>query len=243
MNAEHSQPGKVRVGLLGVGLMGSAMADRLLDQGIAVIAWDRNPEHVHALADRGAAQATEPDEVVDGAAVVITMLPTAEVVLDVVEPLLDDWPEGTIWLQMSSVGAAEADQLTRVAEAHGVALVDAPVSGSTHPAEEGQLTILASGPESARTVLEPVFAALASRVMWVGEAGMGSRLKLATNHWMISAVAALASRCTFARRWDSISSISSSCSMAGHWAPSMPCRSSTRCAAMSTRPASRSGSP
>ncbi len=192
MNAEHSQSEKVRVGLLGIGLMGSAMAHRLLDQGVAVIAWDRNREHVHALGDRGAAQASEPDEVVRGAAVVITMLPTAKVVLDVVEPLLEDWPEGTIWLQMSSVGAAEADQLTQVAEAHGVALVDAPVSGSTHPAEEGQLTILASGPESARTVLEPVFAALASRVMWVGEAGMGSRLKLATNHWMISAVAALA---------------------------------------------------
>ena len=192
MNAEHSQSEEVRVGLLGIGLMGSAMAHRLLDQGVAVIVWDRNREHVHALGDRGAAQASEPDEVVHGAAVVITMLPTAKVVLDVVEPLLEDWPEGTIWLQMSSVGAAEADQLTQVAEAHGVALVDAPVSGSTHPAEEGQLTILASGPESARTVLEPVFTALASRVMWVGEAGMGSRLKLATNHWMISAVAALA---------------------------------------------------
>jgi 3-hydroxyisobutyrate dehydrogenase len=106
--------------------------------------------------------------------------------------LLEDWPRDTIWLQMSSVGAAEADRLTEVAEAHSVTIVDAPVSGSTHPAEEGQLTILASGPDSARTVLEPVFAALASRVMWVGEAGMGSRLKLATNHWMISAVAALA---------------------------------------------------
>jgi 3-hydroxyisobutyrate dehydrogenase len=110
----------------------------------------------------------------------------------VIEPLLEDWPKDTIWLQMSSVGAAEADQLARVAEARAVTLIDAPVSGSTHPAEEGQLTILASGPDSAKTVLEPVFAALASRVMWVGKAGMGSRLKLASNHWMISSVAALA---------------------------------------------------
>ena len=180
------------MGLLGAGLMGSAMAHRLLDRGIPVIAWDRNSEQVRALGGRGAAQASGPGGVVSGAGVVITMLPTADIVLDVVEPLLDDWPKDTIWLQMSSVGAAEADQLTQVADAHGVALVDAPVSGSTHPAEEGQLTILASGPDSARTVLEPVFAALASRVMWVGEAGMGSRLKLATNHWMISSVAALA---------------------------------------------------
>ena len=192
MNPEHSQPAKVRVGFIGAGLMGSAMAHRLLDQGIPVIAWDRDSEQVRALEGRGAAQAAGPGEVVSGAGVVITMLPTAEIVLDVVEPLLEDWPQRTIWLQMSSVGAAEADQLARVADAHAVTLVDAPVSGSTHPAEEGQLTILASGPDSARTVLEPVFAALASRVMWVGGAGMGSRLKLAANHWMISSVAALA---------------------------------------------------
>jgi 3-hydroxyisobutyrate dehydrogenase len=191
VNAETNQE-KVRVGLLGVGLMGSAMAHRLLDRGIAVIAWDRDPEHVRALERRGGEPARAPSEVLSGAMVVITMLPTAAVVLDVVAPLLPDWPEGTIWLQMSSVGAAEADELVRVAEARGVRLVDAPVSGSTHPAEEGELTILASGPDSARTAVQPVFDALASRVLWVGEAGMGSRLKLAANHWMIVVVTALA---------------------------------------------------
>jgi 3-hydroxyisobutyrate dehydrogenase len=157
-----------------------------------VIAWDRDSDHVRALEGRGGEPAKAPGEVVSDAGVVITMLPTAAVVIEVVEPLLEDWPEGTVWLQMSSVGAAEADQLTQVAESHAVTLVDAPVSGSTHPAEEGKLTILASGPDSARTAVQPVFDALASRVLWVGEAGMGSRLKLATNHWMITSVAALA---------------------------------------------------
>jgi 3-hydroxyisobutyrate dehydrogenase len=181
-----------RVGLLGIGLMGSAMAHRLLSQGLAVIAWDHNPEHVHALADRGAEVAGSAADVVAGADVVITMLPTAEIVLSVVEPLLANWPKTTIWLQMSSVGAAESDRLGSVAQANGVILLDAPVSGSTHPAEDGKLTILASGPESARAAVQPVLAALASRVLWVGGAGMGSRLKLAANHWMISLVTALA---------------------------------------------------
>jgi 3-hydroxyisobutyrate dehydrogenase len=192
MNPEHSQREKVRVGLLGAGLMGAAMAHRLLDQGIPVIAWDRSSERVRALGGLGAAQASGPGEVVNGAGVVITMLPTAKIVLEVIEPLLEEWPNGTIWLQMSSVGAAEADQLRHAAEAHAVTIVDAPVSGSTVPAEKGQLTILASGPESAKTALEPIFDALASRTMWVGEAGMGSRLKLAANHWMITMVAVLA---------------------------------------------------
>jgi 3-hydroxyisobutyrate dehydrogenase len=192
MSAGHSTNDQINVGMLGIGLMGSAMAGRLLDEGIAVIAWDRDPDHVRALEDRGATAAQEPAEVLSGTRAVISMLPTADIVLDVVEPLLDAWPKDTIWLQMSSVGAAEADQLTRVAEAHAVMIVDAPVSGSTHPAEQGQLTVLASGPDSAQILVGPILDALASRVLWVGEAGMGSRLKLAANHWMIANVAALA---------------------------------------------------
>jgi 3-hydroxyisobutyrate dehydrogenase len=192
MNTERSQHENVRIGLLGVGLMGSAMAHRLLDQGVAVTAWDRNPDHLRDLENRGADTAKEPADVVTGATAVITMLPTADVILKMVEPLLDAWNPDTIWLQMSSVGAAEADQLTQVAEAHTVTIVDAPVSGSTHPAEQGQLTIIASGPDSARAALEPIFAALSSRVIWVGEAGMGSRLKLVANHYMVTMVAALA---------------------------------------------------
>jgi 3-hydroxyisobutyrate dehydrogenase len=172
--------------------MGTAMAHRLLSQGVAVIAWDRDPNHVQPLQARGAVVADTAAEVVSGSHAVITMLNTAEVVLAVVEPLLDDWPEQTIWLQMSSVGATEADRLVEVAAAHHVTLFDAPVSGSTHPAEEGQLTILASGPPAGRAQVEPVFDALGSRVQWLGEAGMGSRLKLAANHWMIAMVTALA---------------------------------------------------
>jgi 3-hydroxyisobutyrate dehydrogenase-like beta-hydroxyacid dehydrogenase len=60
---------------------------------------------VQPLADRGAAVTSTAGEVVSGAQAVITMLPTAEVVLAVIEPLLEEWSEGTIWLQMSSVGA------------------------------------------------------------------------------------------------------------------------------------------
>jgi 3-hydroxyisobutyrate dehydrogenase len=183
---------KPRVGMLGAGLMGSAMGRRMLEQDIEVIAWDRTTAHVNALEAAGGQVAGSPEDVLASASTVITMLPTAEIVLDVVEPLLANWPEGTVWLQMSSVGASEADGLTRVAQQHDVTIVDAPVSGSTHPALEGRLTILASGPDSVREHLQPVFAALGSRVMWVGEAGMGSRLKLAANHWMVASVTAVA---------------------------------------------------
>lgn len=131
--------------------MGSAMAHRLLSEGNQVVAWDRDRAHLQELGERGAAIAASAGDVVGGAEVVITMLPTADIVLSVVEPLLAQWPQGTVWLQMSSVGAAEADRLARVAADNGMVQFDAPVSGSTQPAEEGKLTILASGPESERS--------------------------------------------------------------------------------------------
>jgi 3-hydroxyisobutyrate dehydrogenase len=192
MSFESPSKQQLRVGMLGVGLMGLAMAGRLLEQGIAVTAWDRDLEHARALESRGAIYAAEPTDVLRGADAVITMLPTADVVREVAEPLLTEWSEDTLWLQMSSVGASEADQLTQLAEGRGITIVDAPVSGSTQPAAEGHLTILASGPDSAKTATGPVFDALASRVLWVGGTGMGSRLKLAANHWMITMVSALA---------------------------------------------------
>jgi 3-hydroxyisobutyrate dehydrogenase-like beta-hydroxyacid dehydrogenase len=93
MDGRASQE-KVRVGLLGVGLMGSAMAHRLLDRGIAVVAWDRNAAHVRDLSGRGGELVVTPSDVVHSAGVVITMLPTAEVILGLVESLLADEQRG-----------------------------------------------------------------------------------------------------------------------------------------------------
>lgn len=191
-----------RVGLLGTGRMGTAMAHRLLEKGMAVLAWDRDPDHSRPLAERGAEIAKDAADVVAGAEAVITMVTTADVVRQIVEPLLGGWPEDTAWLQMSSVGATEADELAELAAAHGVTFFDAPVSGSTHPAEEGRLTVLASGPDDGRDRVEPIFEALGSTVQWVGPTGTGSRLKLAANAWMVAMVAALAEAMHLCRLMD-----------------------------------------
>lgn len=179
------------VGLIGVGLMGYEMGRRLMDSGIAVTAWDREPEHVQRLCGAGAHRAESVRAAVEAGTVAITMLPTAEIVLDVLAEVLEDWPEGTVWLQMSSVGATESDTLAAAAVDHGVTQFDAPVSGSTQVARAGKLTVLASGAENDRETVLPVLEALGS-VHWVGPAGKGSRLKLAVNNWMVASVTALA---------------------------------------------------
>lgn len=179
------------VGLIGVGLMGQEMGRRLIDCGIAVTAWDREPEHVQRLCEAGGERADSPRAAVEAGTVAITMLPTAEIVLEVLADVLEDWPKETVWLQMSSVGASESDTLAAAAADHGVTQFDAPVSGSTQVARAGKLTVLASGPEEGRAAVMPVLEALGS-VHWVGPAGKGSRLKLAVNNWMVASVTALA---------------------------------------------------
>ena len=79
-------------------------------------------------------------------------------------------------------------------------LLDAPVSGSKDPAEHGQLTIFASGPDEARARVAPLFDALGQRTIWVGEVGTGTRLKLVNNTWLAFAAEAVAASVALARR-------------------------------------------
>jgi 3-hydroxyisobutyrate dehydrogenase len=81
-----------------------------------------------------------------------------------------------------------------------VTLLDAPVSGSKIPAEQGQLTIFASGPEEVHSRVGPLFEALGERTIWVGEVGAGSRLKLVNNTWLAFAAEAVASSVALALR-------------------------------------------
>jgi 3-hydroxyisobutyrate dehydrogenase len=108
--------------------------------------------------------------------------------------------EGGVWLQMSTVGEEDNERLAGLAAWRGVAYVDAPVLGTRQPAEQGQLVVLASGPEDVRERCEPVFGAVGSKTVWLGEAGEGSRLKLVLNNWIVGLLAVLAETVAFARR-------------------------------------------
>jgi 3-hydroxyisobutyrate dehydrogenase len=128
------------------------------------------------------------------------MLPDADVIEDVVgNGVLPALAEGAVWLQMSTVGEEGNERLARLAADGGVAYVDAPVLGTKAPAEQGQLIVLASGPEEARDGCEPVFGAVGSKTVWLGEAGEGSRLKLVINNWIVGLIGVLAETISFAR--------------------------------------------
>jgi 3-hydroxyisobutyrate dehydrogenase len=180
------------VAVLGTGIMGGAMARRWAGQGWAVTAWNRSRDKLDALADAGVAAAPTPSDAVRGASFVVTMLAdgdvTAEIMADAVAAMATD----AVWLQMATVGVDAIGWLGRIADQAGIGFVDAPVSGTKQPAEQGALLVLAGGPEDLRARSEAALEPVAARVVWVGEAGAGSRLKLVVNSWLAALLAGLA---------------------------------------------------
>ncbi len=180
------------VAVLGAGgLMGQAMAANLARTGIDVRAWNRSRDKAESLTDHGAVVAATPAAAARGAHIVITMLTDADSVISVMDGPgggLPEMTEDSIWLQMSTIGEAGTATCAALAARHGVVFVDAPVLGSRQPAEQGQLVVLASGPEQARPHIQPIFDVIGQRTLWLGETGAGSRLKLALNAWVLTVV-------------------------------------------------------
>ena len=177
-----------RVAVLGTGIMGSAMARNLLTAGLPTTVWDRSSSATAPLEQAGAQVAPSAAEAVAGARVVIMMLPTAEIVTSVLFDggVAQAFAAGAVVAQMGTIGVPGTIEIDRrLGQVRpDVMFVDAPVSGSKGPAEAGQLLIMASGPAAAAPVADPVFAVLGRKTVWLGQAGQGSRLKLAVNAYM-----------------------------------------------------------
>jgi len=177
-----------RVAVIGTGTMGTAMARRLLGAGMELDVWSRHATSTKPLVDAGAGATDQASDAVARADVVITMLPNAEVTTDVMigGDVLGAMPPNSTWVQMATIGADATERLVMETRTRrpDVTFVDAPVSGSRDPAEKGQLLILASGPPGADELLDPVFAVLGRATLWLGPAGVGSRMKLALNTWL-----------------------------------------------------------
>jgi 3-hydroxyisobutyrate dehydrogenase len=195
--------GTVTVTVLGTGIMGMAMARNLRRAGLAVCAWNRDLSRAQPLTEVGGTVAETPAAAAARAEVVITMLsdgPAVEAAMTGATGALAAMRPGTLWIQMSTVGVAAIDRLWDLARRAEIDFVDAPVLGTRQPAEQGTLTILASGAPALQARCRPVFEAIGERTLWLGDVGATSRLKLVANQWSTGMVALLAETVTLARR-------------------------------------------
>jgi 3-hydroxyisobutyrate dehydrogenase len=174
------------VAFLGTGVMGAPMARNIAGAGLNVRVWNRTTERARPLEAAGATVGEEPAHAVDGADVVVTMLSDVGPTLEVAEAVLAATAPDAIWAQMGTIGIEGTERCIDLARSHGRAFVDAPVLGTLKPAEDGKLTVLASGPDDAVERCSPVFRAVGHKTLRVGEAGQGTRLKLSVNAWVLA---------------------------------------------------------
>jgi 3-hydroxyisobutyrate dehydrogenase len=197
-----SQPETVAV--LGIGSMGHGMATSALRAGIPTVVWNRELGATNDLAELGADVAPAAADAAAQAGIVVTMVTNADAVVSIAtdQGMLGALRPGAIWAQMSTIGIGGTERVATLVERErsDVALVDAPVSGSKEPAEQGDLMIFASGPDDARSRVTPLFDALGQRTVWVGPLGAGSRLKLVNNTLLAFTAEGLASSLALARR-------------------------------------------
>jgi 3-hydroxyisobutyrate dehydrogenase len=188
------------VALLGTGIMGAGMGRSMLRAGLPLRVWNRTEARAKALEPAGAVVAPAPADAVREADVIVTMLPDADVVEDVMRRAAPGLRPGQVWAQTSTVGLAGVKQLARLAAEYDLVFVDAPVLGSRQPAERGALTLFAAGPDRAREWVQPVFDAIGQRTVWLGTAaGAASRLKLVVNNWVLAVTNATGETLALAR--------------------------------------------
>jgi 3-hydroxyisobutyrate dehydrogenase len=175
---------KPRVALIGLGLMGSGMAHRLLGAGFSLAVYNRSPERAAPLAAAGAHAAASPREAAARADVVLSMVAHDGAARDVwlgEQGALAGAARGTVLVECSTVTVGWIEELAKEAGAAGCALLDAPVTGSKTQAASGELSFLVGGPAAALETARPVLAAMSKAVVHVGDTGRGALLKLINN--------------------------------------------------------------
>jgi 3-hydroxyisobutyrate dehydrogenase len=169
-----------RIGFLGLGTMGAAMAANLARAGFAVTAWNRSPDRAPELADLGVVRAESPAAVTAASDVIVICVsdtPDVEALLFGPDGVDGAAASGQLVIDCSTISpSATRDFATRLAE-HGVDLVDAPVSGGSEGAQKATLTIFCGGDSPAVERARPVLAAMGKTITHVGPSGAGQAVK------------------------------------------------------------------
>ena len=171
----------MKLGFLGIGLMGKPMTLRLLAAGHEVTVWNRSPEKIRTVVERGARPAASPAEVARAAEIVmmcVTDQRAAEEVLFGANGVISGAKKGLVVVDFSSIAPASARAFHKRLGEKGVGLVDAPVSGGVPGAEQGTLAIMAGGREEDVERVRPVVMQLAARFTRMGDSGAGQTTKL-----------------------------------------------------------------
>ena len=195
----------MKIGFIGLGIMGKPMAKNLIKAGYSLVVNDINKEAVAELVSAGAAEAASAKEVASQSDVVVTMLPNSPHVQTVVlgeGGVIEGAKEGLVVVDMSSISPIVSREVAAELAKKGVVMLDAPVSGGEPKAIDGTLAIMVGGPEETFKVVEPILQVMGGSVTLVGEIGSGNTTKLANQIMVAANIAGMSEALVLATKAD-----------------------------------------
>ena len=175
---------QVKLGFIGLGNMGNRIAQRLLDHGYPLVAYDMNIAKAEAVVAKRGFAAKNVLELTRTVDVILSCLTNDEAVQSVYagpEGVFAQARPGTIVLEMSTISPESSRELHRLGAKSGIGVLDVAISGSTPAAEQGILTLLAGGNKELFYAAEPIFKAIAKQYFLLGGPGSGTAMKLVVN--------------------------------------------------------------
>ncbi|MCA1759827.1 MAG: 2-hydroxy-3-oxopropionate reductase [Bacteroidales bacterium] len=171
----------MKLGFIGLGIMGKPMAKNLLKAGYKLIVLDLNKKAVEELTTLGAEAAETPAELASKTKTIITMLPNSPEVMEVAlgeKGLIEGATQGSVLIDMSSIAPLASREIAEALSKNGVEMLDAPVSGGEPKAIEGTIAVMVGGKKEVFDANYDIMMAMAGSVVYVGEIGAGNIAKL-----------------------------------------------------------------
>ena len=203
MNITQTTSDKPRLCFIGLGYMGSRMAQRLLDAGYPLSVFNRDAAKAETLTRQGAQTAATAREAVADADIIISMLANDDAVRRVMlgdAGALAGARNGATLIEMSTISPQTVEEERTEAQARGLAMIDAPVSGSTPQAEEGSLVIFIGGDEAVFARCKPILDVMGRATHYMGQSGAGATMKLVNNCLLGVGLQAIAEAVVFGRK-------------------------------------------
>lgn len=185
----------MKLGFVGLGIMGNALAANLVKAGFDVTVWNRTSAKCEPLALLGAKIASSPRATAEASDIIFAMMATpsaVESVRDGGDGIVAGLKPGKGYVDMSTIDVETSKESARLAKERGAMFLEAPVAGSRKPAEDGQLTIMAAGDRELYDRSLPALAKMGKKLLFLGDVGNGARMKLANNLVMGGMMAAFA---------------------------------------------------
>ncbi|MDP3779815.1 MAG: NAD(P)-dependent oxidoreductase [Nitrosopumilaceae archaeon] len=191
-----------RVGIIGTGMLGSAVGIHLLDSGFELTAYNRTKSKTDELAKKGARVVDFPKDVAKSSDVVITIVKNADAVKDVSfgnNGIVEGSHDGLIVADMSTINPVESKIIAKKFSEHGITMLDTPVMGGPNVAIDGKLVMMASGNKTIFEKHRKVFDTISNQIFFLGEVGTAHAVKLAMNIQIALLALAISEGITLAR--------------------------------------------